>query len=357
MEKEFLNTAMVYGNGNGAFQRDFRSIPFDAELTPGAFNAINTCLKLQPGERITIVCGEECLEIAAALVQEIEKVGSKYAVFVLEDFCQRPCLNMPHDILADLKTSQVSIYAAHAKPGELPARIQLTRMVTAHHIRHGHMVNISNEIMLQGMRADFNAVDELSTRVFEKARQAKVIRAKSRGGTDIEVHFSPLLHWLKTSGIITPQKWNNLPGGEVLTSPARIDGYFVTDGVVGDYLCDRYGDLKDTPLCIEIEDSRIKTVECDNQQLLADFLKYTSTDENSNRVGEFAIGTNIAVNNVIGNILQDEKIPGVHIAFGDSYWEHTGQHWSSSTHIDCVGRDFNIWMDDDKIMEDGKFLI
>lgn len=81
------------------------------------------------------------------------------------------------------------------------------------------------------------------------------------------------------------------------------------------------------------------------------------TDENSNRAGEFAIGTNIAVHKVIGNILQDEKIPGIHIAFGHPYSQHTGADWVSKTHIDCVGTDFNIWLDDLMVMKNGKFLI
>jgi len=74
-------------------------------------------------------------------------------------------------------------------------------------------------------------------------------------------------------------------------------------------------------------------------------------------VGEFAIGTNIGVTDIIGQILQDEKLPGVHIAFGHPYTRYTGQTWDSSTHIDCVGRDFDIWMDDEKIMENGTFLM
>ena len=90
---------------------------------------------------------------------------------------------------------------------------------------------------------------------------------------------------------------------------------------------------------------------CENKELLEEFRAYTSTDENSNRVGEFAVGTNTACTHVIGNILQDEKIPGIHIAFGHPYAEHTGQNWISKTHIDCVGRDFDIWFDERKVME------
>jgi len=131
----------------------------------------------------------------------------------------------------------------------------------------------------------------------------------------------------------------------------------VVDGVVGNYLCKKYGDLKETPLSIHIEGSRIKAMECDDRDLLREFTEYTVKDENSNRVGEFAIGTNLMAKQIIGNILQDEKMPGIHIAFGHPYTEHTGADWRSSTHIDCVGRQFDIWMDDKKIMERGQFIL
>jgi aminopeptidase len=103
--------------------------------------------------------------------------------------------------------------------------------------------------------------------------------------------------------------------------------------------------------------NRLVSAESSNQSLRDDFWAYTHTDENSDRVGEFAIGTNIQLREVTGHILQDEKLPGIHIAFGNPYGAHTGADWYSSTHIDVVGAHFDIWMDDDKIMEHGQFLI
>ncbi len=235
--------------------------------------------------------------------------------------------------------------------------MQLSDVVNKRRIRHAHMVNITPQIMCEGMRADFRAVDALSQRLVERARHAERIKCRTPRGTDFVAEFSPKLKWLKTSGIITPEKWGNLPGGEIFTAPANTNGTFVVDGVVGDYLCTKYGDLRDTPLTIEVKDNRIVDLDCDHKELLEDFRAYTSTDENSNRVGEFAIGTNTALTHVIGNILQDEKIPGVHIAFGHPYAEHTGAEWISKTHIDCVGRDFDIWFDGEQMMERGKFLV
>ena len=328
------------------------------ELAPGARNAIHTCLRVRPEERVTLITDRETLEIAAALVREIESAGAEHRTFVLEDHAPRPLAFMPKEILDDLELSQVSIFAAQAHRGELPSRAAMTSVINRRRIRHGHMVNIDRQCMLEGMRADFLEVDALSTRLVEKARQAKQIRVTSRSGTDLVAEFAPHLKWLKTSGIISPDKWGNLPGGEVFTSPWTVNGRFVVDGVVGDYLCRKYGDLRSTPLTIEVKDARIAGLECENEELLEEFRRYTATDENSDRVGEFAIGTNIAVEDVRGNILQDEKIPGVHIAFGHPYAEHTGQDWVSTTHIDCVApREVTVRMDGDEVMRDGQFLI
>lgn len=335
---------------------DLKNISFDKELIPGAFNAINVCLKLKPSERITLIADQENIEIANSLIHEIIKVGSQFKLFVLEDVASRPLTEMPKIILDDLSNSQVSIYCCVAQTGELKSRVEMVSVVNKNRLRHGHMVNINKQIMLEGMRADFLEIDRMSQQLVEKARKAKTITATSKSGTNISAEFSPELKWVKTSGIITEDKWGNLPGGEIFTSPKNINGTFVVDGVVGDYLCEKYGDLIDSPLYIELSNSRINRISCSNKQLLEEFTAYTMTDENSNRVGEFAIGTNTAIKNIIGHILQDEKIPGIHIAFGHPYCEHTGQTWKSSTHIDCVGRDFDIWFDNEKIMENGKFI-
>jgi len=219
------------------------------------------------------------------------------------------------------------------------------------------MVNIEKRIMLQGMRADFLAVDDLSVRVLDIVTKSHEIRAQTAAGTDVVARLSPRYKWLKTSGIISPEKWGNLPGGEVFTSPLEVNGTFVIDGVVGDYLCAKFGDLQQTPLTIRIEGNRLVETSSANKELEGEFWEYTHRDPNSDRVGEFAIGTNLGVHDVIGNILQDEKIPGVHIAFGDPYGAHTGAQWSSSTHIDVVGRNFNIWADNVQIMRSGEFLV
>src|SRR6266480_5387656 len=192
---------------------------------------------------------------------------------------------MPKIILDDLAQSQVSIFAARTLTGELGSRIEMTAVINKNRIRHGHMVNINRQIMVEGMRADFIAVDALSQRLIERAHKTERIRCQTPHGTEFEAEFSPKLKWLKTSGLITPEKWGNLPGGEIFTSPKNCYGSFVIDGVVGDYLCERFGDLESNPLTIEVENNRIRSLRSENKDLRDEFRAYTSTDENSNRVG------------------------------------------------------------------------
>jgi aminopeptidase len=330
---------------------------FDKELVPGARNAIRVCLNVQPHERVTVIADRDCEDIAASLVAEIEQVGAPYKAFILEEVASRPLVDLPSVIADDMEKSQVSILAVHVQRNELRSRMQLTDIVNRRKMRHGHMVNINGQMMREGMRADFHKVDRLSTKVIDIVRNAREVRATTKGGSEFTATLNPNYKWLKTSGLISPDKWGNLPGGEVFTTPENVEGTLVIDGVVGDFLCEKYHSLKDSPLTLRVKNNRLVEAHSENKELENDFWRYTHTDENSDRVGEFAIGTNIELTEVIGHILQDEKFPGIHIAFGDPYGAHTGADWKSTTHIDVVATRFNIWVDDRQIMADGKFLI
>jgi leucyl aminopeptidase (aminopeptidase T) len=337
------------------------SLDYPAELAPGACAAVATCLRIEAAEKVTLITDRATEPIAAALGAQLAGIGCPWNAFVLEELAPRPLADMPAAVLADMETAQVSIFAVQAQANELRSRMTMTGVVNRRHMRHAHMVNITPEIMCQGMRADYEQVDRLSQKVLERACKAVRIRATTAAGTDITAEMNPGYKWFKTSGIISPEKWGNLPGGECFTSPGEVNGVFVVDGVVGDWLCARYGLLAATPLTIEIAGNRIVRCASQNKRLEADFWAYTHTDENSDRVGEFAIGTNLGVERVIGNILQDEKFPGIHIAFGNPYGEHTGAPWRSGTHIDVVGLGFNIWLEseggEEQIMREGRFLI
>jgi len=340
---------------NRLLSDSLKELPYNPEFQVGAENAMKTCLKVQEGEVMTIVTDLETIEIGAALYEAAIKAGALVTGYVIEDYTTRPILNMPQPILEAIAKSQVALYAVQSQQGELPARKQFVSVIERNLVRYAHMVMISPDIMLQGMRADYTMVDRIGQKILDMVANCRTISCKTEAGTDIEATFDPELHWIKTCGMITPQIWSNLPAGEVFTAPQNVNGIYVVDGTVGDYFSQMYGSLAEYPIYLEIENNYLRAVQCDNKYLQTDFWRYVHTAENSNRVGEFAIGANIGVKKMIYNLLQDEKLPGMHIALGDPYGSQTGAGWSAPTHVDAIAKNCNIWIDSKRIMHEGRF--
>jgi len=327
------------------------------DLMPGAKNAVETCLAIKPGERVALIADEPSRAVAASLSAAIENVQATCASLRLEDFGPRPIKSAPAPILEALETADVGILCMTPQPGELGARMAIVKIVERRQIRYAHMVGVTPEIMQQGMRADYRLVDRLSDKLRERMLRAETLTVKTEAGTEFAAHFDRGLDWVKTSGLISPRYWSNLPAGEVFTTPATVDGTFVCDATAGDHFNGKYGDLQGTPLVLEIAGARLRQVECERKDLQQEFWDYCHTDENSDRVGELAFGTNVGLSQMIGNLLQDEKFPGVHIAFGDPYGNQTHADWKSRTHVDVLTRNCDVWIDQDQIIAKGRYQL
>ena len=260
-------------------------------------------------------------------------------------------------MLEALERADAGILCIHPQQGELPARMAIVATIERRGIRYAHMVGVTPQIMRQGMRADYRLVDRLSTRLCERMRNATSLRVVTPFGTSFTARFDASLAWVKTSGIISTRYWSNLPAGEVFTTPASVDGVFVCNATAGDYFGPKYGDLASTPLTLEIRGGRLIAAHCARTDLEREFWGYCHTDEGSPRVGELAFGTNLALHEMIGVLLQDEKVPGVHLAFGDPYGSQTGADWKSRTHIDVLTRECDVWIDEEQVISRGTYQL
>ena len=328
-----------------------------SELMPGAKNAVETCLSVRAGECVTLIADNISKPVAASLAAALEECGAEYSPFLLEDFGPRPMREAPIEVLNSLETADVGIMCMTPQPGELGARMAIVKIEERRQIRYAHMVGVTAEIMQQGMRADYRMVDRLSEKLRERMLRAETLTVKTGGGTNIAAHFDPGLDWVKTSGLISPRYWSNLPAGEVFTTPATVDGTFVCDATAGDHFNGKYGDLQATPLVLEIKEARLVHAECARKDLEQEFWDYCHTDGNSDRVGELAFGTNLGLSQMIGVLLQDEKFPGVHLAFGDPYGSQTHADWASMTHVDVLTRKCDVWIDDDQVISKGRYQL
>jgi aminopeptidase len=326
-------------------------------LLPGARNAIETCLAILPGEKVTLIFDEQSEEVAASLKQALEDRKANAAAFRIEDYTARPARSAPREILVGLETADAGILCMQPLEGELGARKDIVAVVERRQIRYAHMVGVTPEIMQQGMRADYRMVDRLSERLRSRMPTARSLTVRTEAGTSLVASFDASLDWVKTSGLISRRYWSNLPAGEVFTTPARVDGTFVCDGTAGDHFCGKYGDLERTPLVVEIRDAKMVKATCARKDLEKEFWSYCHTDENSDRIGELAFGTNLSLSDMIGVLLQDEKLPGVHIAFGDPYGSQTHAPWSSRTHVDLLARRCDVWIDEEQVIAKGRYIL
>jgi leucyl aminopeptidase (aminopeptidase T) len=331
--------------------------PPPPDLMPGAHNAVDVCLAIVPGERVALIADDASRGVAASLEAALDSSGAIAEPLLIESLAPRPLTTAPVAILEALQRADAGILCVQPQEGELGSRMAIVGVVERRRIRYAHMVGVTPRIMCEGMRADYRRVDRLSQQLCTRMEDARALTVRTAAGTHFTAAFDHSLAWVKTSGLINPRYWSNLPAGEVFTTPGSVDGTFVCDGTAGDYFNAKYGTLERTPLVLEIRKGRLSSVHCERKDLEQDFWRYCHTDANSDRVGELAFGTNLGLSEMIGILLQDEKVPGVHLAFGDPYGSQTHADWSSRTHVDVLTRGCDVWIDGDQVIEHGRYLL
>jgi aminopeptidase len=181
------------------------------------------------------------------------------------------------------------------------------------------------------------------TNSLKKARKIHVVGQD----TDLKLEVAGR-KWINCDG------HENFPDGEIFTAP-------IEDSVNGHI---RYS----YPACYygrEVEDVRlqfkdgkvVKATAAKNEEFL---LKMLKSDKGARFVGEFAFGTNYAIQRFTKNTLFDEKIGGtVHLALGRGFPE-TGSKNRSAIHWDMVcdiRKGGEVRVDGNLFLKDGKILI
>ena len=146
----------------------------------------------------------------------------------------------------------------------------------------------------------------------------------------------------------------NMPSGEIFTGPVEesANGWvrFTYPAIVSGREISG----------VELRFADGKVIEAKAQKNEDYLLNALDTDPGARCLGEFAIGTNYAIDRFTKSILYDEKIGGtIHMALGRGYPE-TGSKNISAIHWDmiCDMRDASqIWVDGTLFYENGDFVI
>ncbi len=194
--------------------------------------------------------------------------------------------------------------------------------------------------------AEWKKVSRRQAKIVKRLDGTKKVRVVTKG-TDLTMSVEGR-KWVNCDGQA------NMPDGEIFTGP-------VEDSVEGtisfSYPAFYYG-REALGVRLTFKKGRVtKAKATKGEEFLHAML---DSDEGARRVGEFAIGTNYAVQQFTRNTLFDEKIGGtVHMAVGASIPEsgginESGVHWDMVTDMRDGGK---IYADGRIVYKDGKFAI
>ncbi|WP_076610989.1 aminopeptidase [Natronorubrum thiooxidans] len=198
---------------------------------------------------------------------------------------------------------------------------------------------ITEEVFTTGLDADYESIAAHCEDVREQVADAAEIRVTTPAGTDITFEIGDR-EWLSDTGIVhEPGQMSNLPAGEVFISPERADGTFVVDGTMRPH-----GLLEDgQQLAFEVEDGLVTHISDDEIRTTVEGAAKDVGDAAYN-LAELGIGTNVAVTDLVGSVLLDEKAGGtVHIAIGDN--AGIGGETEAPIHLDGILREPTVFAD------------
>ncbi len=343
---------------NSQSEKALDSLTFEERVQRGAENAVR-CMGVTSQDRVFIITDYARESIARRVASAVLAEHADVSVHFLEHYGERPLTVFSDELRNDLLHARptVTYYIATAQPGEISFRLPLLPfLVTELKVRHGHMIGIDEALMADGMCADYDEVFTLTNSIYDLVRDAQTIHVTSEKGSDVTATFNKNWQWIPCHGRYHEQgKWGNLPEGEVFTAPATVDGVLVCD-VLGDYFSEKYGVLQH-PLVITMKNGYVTEVSSEDTTIAQEVHDYLFSVPNGNRAGEFAIGTLTSLKKLVGNLLQDEKMPGLHVAFGNPYPQFTGADWDAKIHVDVIPARCTIEVDGRVIMRDGEFVL
>lgn len=201
-------------------------------------------------------------------------------------------------------------------------------------------------MFFNGCIQDWKTINKNLTRIMEQIQGSKTVQIIGNE-TDLSFSTEDML-WAVDTGEC------NMPGGEVYTAPVAesVNGkiYFEHPGVLGGRL------VKDIRL--EWRDGvLIHASASENEDF---FLETIHMDDGASKIGEFAFGTNPAIDQWCNDILMDEKMGGtIHIALGRAYKENNGKNYSA-LHWDII-KDTRtcgeVYVDGKLVFRNGNFVI
>jgi len=314
-------------------------------LVKSAQTALSVCLGLKSNERLLIITDPD----KQAIGQAFFKAGQKATDQVLLTQIPEAEVNgqePPRDI-ADLMLKYDVIVCPTSKS---LTHTNARRNACKVGARVATMPNISEDIMIRTLNADYQQIAERTKRIAAILEEGKMARITTPLGTDLHMPINGIKAIASTGLLLEKGQGGNLPSGEAFLMPEEggTEGVLVADASVA-----AIGKLS-KPIKITIKEGFAVKMEGSRQadQL---FTMLTRFGRDGLNVAELGIGTNHAAK-ITGIILEDEKVLGTaHVAFGNNI--SMGGTYDVGIHIDCVFTKPSVYIDEKPLMLEGNLVV
>lgn len=331
--------------------------PGDYDLVNAARRILEGSLSIVPGERALVIVDRARADLVPPLVEIAKLSGAKCEVLVLEDMGIRPLRDLTPAIEDALRRAQATVFLVGFVEGEQPMRLQFLERVRELGLRHAHMVGVTRTAMLAGFSVDPTRILDATRAVRMRLRPSSVLRARSHAGTDLTVKLNPAHRWAEHVGVIRPGRWENLPSGELMTAPEHVEGIFVCDASLGGPFGAQAGLLARTPLRIEVEDSAVKHVACNDSSVQRGIEAFIAQDRYAGRVGTVILGTNVGLLHPIGELVCDQNLPGLHMSLGSTFSDATGAAPTTTAQLSLTSSGGDVDLDGAPLLRAGRYMV
>lgn len=318
---------------------------------------VGHALRMQPGEKLVVLCDLPSRPIAWAIVDAARAVGCDAILADLDDLGARPHKILPDAWAFALALAHASVFVAGSPKEELSMRQHLLHLVAAHRLRHAHMPGITEALFLRGVRVPREV--QRGERLRERLASARVLHATSALGTDLRVDVQGL-RWFAQLGVLEPGRWGNLPAGALYASPSEhaVEGTLVVNASLGEWFGRREGVLENTPVRLVFEAGGVVDVVAPHSRgLERDIEAVLAISPNSARVGLLSVGVNDAIEEPFGSTLVDQNLPGLHIGIGDPAARVTGARWSAPTSFAACQYQSSLQVDGRPVIVAGRIVL
>ena len=306
---------------------------------------LKKCLGLKNNEKLLIVTDSKLYDIAKMFFDGAKKITNDVKLINIpispvngtepSEEVAKEMLNYDAELLITSKS--LSHTKARKNASDKGARIVTMPGITVGTIK-------------RTIDIDYSKLEKLHKKIADVMDKGEYVRIKTTLGTNISFSINDRKSFGRDSGLFTRKgAFGNLPTGEIFIAPVEgtANGTFIADASFAGI-----GKLE-KPIKIYVENGYVVKIEGDKAEVLDEVLD--SVGKEARNIAEFGIGTNDKAK-ITGNILEDEKVIGTcHIALGNN--AGFGGKINVQLHLDGIIKKPTIWVDNKKIMENGKFLI